>query len=61
MRRRRKTLGEPTKQDFVAIAQILCRNRVGQRVVEDMSDYFAAKNPRFARGRFEEAAACWRK
>lgn len=50
--------GAVTKQDFVAIANILCGTRAPNGTVEAMANYFATSNPRFDRARFEKAATC---
>lgn len=48
----KRGLGEPTKQDFVAVAKIFCRRGASDGLVSDFSDYFASQNPRFDRSRF---------
>jgi hypothetical protein len=58
---KRRTLGEVTKRDFVALASILCKNgstvgEKGYRLLEDLNDYFQSQNPRFDRARFATAA-----
>lgn len=45
-------LGEPTKQDFVAVAKIFCHRGASPELVGDFTDYFASQNPRFDRSRF---------
>jgi hypothetical protein len=54
-RRKRRGLGEPTKKDFVAMADILCRHRASSGLVSDMASHFKAQNPRFDAGRFVAA------
>ena len=56
MKRRRKTLGTPTRQDFEQLATILCVRQVKHDVVADVASWFGARNPRFDRTRFIEAA-----
>lgn len=59
-KRRRPTyaLGMPTTKDFVAIAGILCRNKASAGLVSDITQHYAAQNPRFDSGRFTDAAHC---
>lgn len=45
-------LGEPTKQDFVAVAKIFCHRGASEGLVSDFADYFASQNPRFRRELF---------
>lgn len=45
-------LGEPTKQDFVAVAKIFCHRGASPELVGDFADYFASQNPRFRRDLF---------
>lgn len=51
----KRGLGEPTKQDFVAVAKIFCRRGASDGLVNDFSDYFASQNPRFRRELFISA------
>jgi hypothetical protein len=61
IRRRRINLGAVTKQDFVAIANILCSEGASARVKQRFADYFGSQNPRFDTGRFLKATnACSR-
>lgn len=60
-KRKRKmsaNLGEVTKKDFVAIANILCGSGAPEGTVEALGNYFASANPRFDRARFERASRC---
>lgn len=57
-RRRSRTLGEVTKQDFVAIAGVLCRTGADMPVVRGLASYFRSANPRFDESRFAAAATC---
>ena len=57
-RRRRINLGAVTKQDFVAIANIMCGTSAKEGTIEALGNYFATSNPRFDRSRFEKAARC---
>jgi hypothetical protein len=59
-RRRRRGLGEPSKQDFEAAARILKRHCATPGVVDDFAAYYQAKNPRFNTGLFKLAATCRR-
>lgn len=56
-RRRSRALGEPTKKDFQAIAQILCEHDASEAMVGAFSRHFHAQNPRFDAGRFNAAVA----
>lgn len=61
MKRRRsraRTLGEVTKKDFIAIANVLCRTGADAPVVRGLASYFRSENPRFDEGRFAAAASC---
>lgn len=60
-RHRRVNLGEVTKRDSIAIAKILRSECAPPRVTERLADYFGDQNPRFAKDRFVEAAACQRR
>lgn len=46
-KRTRRSLGEVTKRDFVAIANILCTHKAPDALVHDMAVYFGGANPRF--------------
>lgn len=59
-RRRRTNLGEVTKSDFIAIANILSSECAPPSITRRIADYFGNQNPRFARGRFLAAASCKR-
>lgn len=59
--RRSRGLGEVTKKDFVAIANILCRSKVKPSVIDSFNDYFGGQNLNFDRKRFTAAALCWTK
>jgi hypothetical protein len=48
-------LGEVTKRDFVAIAEILCEERAPKPLKERLAGYFKTQNPRFDSGRFMRA------
>lgn len=55
-RRKQRGLGEPTKKDFVALADLLCNHRVSSELVHGVANYFARQNPRFDTSRFVSAA-----
>ena len=61
-RRRRRAfgcgtmLGEPTKKDFEAMANILCRHNAPADFTNDIARYFGGQNPRFNEDRFVAAA-----
>jgi hypothetical protein len=55
-RKRSGALGTPTKQDFEQLATILCVHQVKHDVVANIATWFGARNPRFDRQRFIEAA-----
>ena len=48
-------LGEVTKKDFVAIAQILCEEKAATPLKERLAGYFKSQNSRFDTGRFMRA------
>jgi hypothetical protein len=54
-RRRRINLGEVSKQDFIAIAKILCSERAPKALSQRFADYFGSQNPRFDEARFLKA------
>lgn len=54
--RRRRTLGEPTKKDFVALADLLCNHRASSELIHGVANYFARQNPRFDARRFVAAS-----
>jgi hypothetical protein len=54
-RRRRINLGGVSKQDFVAIANILCTERASTVLKQRFADYFGNQNPRFDTARFLKA------
>jgi hypothetical protein len=53
-------LGEVTKRDFVAIADILCRRSAPPGLVDDLTSYFSSQNPRFDSMRFKRATTTCR-
>jgi len=56
-RRRKKTmLGQPTKQDFEAIAEILCEFKADGRLTSALGIHFQRRNPRFSFDRFYAAS-----
>lgn len=60
-RKRIKTeeLGEVSKKDFVAIAEILCETDASRDTRDGLARYFKTQNPRFDRDRFLRATeAC---
>lgn len=58
-RRRKISLGEVSKKDFVAIAKILCSTGASRETKERLARYFAGENPWFDEGRFLKAtSAC---
>lgn len=57
-RRRRASLGEPTKKDFIAAAGIFCAHKASPALVDDFVSYFRRQNPRFDAERFKRAARC---
>jgi hypothetical protein len=60
-RRRRNSLGEPTKKDFQAMADVLCRHGASDSLVGDIAHYFGSQNPRFRSDLFIRATkACKR-
>ena len=48
-------LGEVTKKDFVAIAQILCTERASPSLKSRLAGYFKSQNARFDSERFMRA------
>ena len=54
----KRGLGEVTRKDFVAIANILCGSGAPNGTVETLANYFSTTNARFDRARFERAARC---
>lgn len=54
-RTRRTNLGEVTKQDFIAIAKILCTERAPASLSQRFAGYFGSQNPRFDEARFLKA------
>ncbi len=48
-------LGEVTKKDFRAFADILCRHNASPGLVSDLTRYFSTQNPRFDASRFTAA------
>jgi hypothetical protein len=54
-KRRKKTLGEVTKKDFIAIAETLCQHRATSSLVLDLASYFKSQNPHFDVARFQKA------
>jgi hypothetical protein len=59
-RRRVGPLGEVTKRDFVAIAEILCEKKASASLKTTLADYFRSQNPRFDRERFLRATTSCR-
>lgn len=57
-RRGLRGLGEVTKKDFQALADILCRNKAPSALVADITRYFSTQNPRFDATRFTAATRC---
>lgn len=60
MRKRRRSrglagLGEVTKKDFVAIANLLCVHKAPAQLVDDFATYFKTQNQRFDIPRFVAA------
>jgi hypothetical protein len=51
-RRRGIQLGEVSKKDFVAIAEILCETHASSATKERLASYFGSQNPRFDQDRF---------
>lgn len=60
-RSRARTLGEVTKKDFIAIADVLCRTNADVPIVRGLASYFKRENQRFHEGRFVAAANCYKK
>ena len=60
-KRKTRTLGEPTKKDFVALADLLCNHRASSELVHGVANYFARQNPRFDASRFTAAASSCRR
>ena len=52
----RTSLGQPTKQDFIAIARIFCGYKVNFTAVKEIAYHFKKRNPNFDRDRFLSAA-----
>ena len=59
--RRRTNLGEVTKRDFIAIAEILCAERASTAISSRLASYFKSQNPRFDAGRFVKATQSCRR
>jgi hypothetical protein len=51
-KRTRRSLGEVTKRDFVAIANILCAHNAPEPLVNGLAKYFLDANPNFDYRRF---------
>jgi len=60
-RRRAKPLGEVTRQDFQAIAAILCDHAASEVLADSLARYFKNQNPRFDRSRFVRATRACRR
>jgi hypothetical protein len=60
-RRKHKTLGEPTKKDFIALADLLCNHRASTELIQGVASYFARQNPRFDLNRFVAATKSCRR
>jgi hypothetical protein len=56
-----KELGEVTKRDFVAIAEILCETDASRETNDGLAAYFRSQNPRFDRERFLRATEACRR
>lgn len=54
-------LGEPTKKDFIAIADLLCNHRASSELVHGFANHFARQNPRFDVSRFVAATKSCRR
>lgn len=60
-KRKSRTLGAPTKQDFVALADLLCNHRASSELIHGVANHFARQNPRFDAARFAAAASACRR
>ena len=47
-RRRKRALGATSKQDYIAIGNILCRNNASPKLVSEIAGYFHEENPAFS-------------
>jgi hypothetical protein len=54
-------LGEPTKKDFIAIADLLCNHRASSELVHGFANHFARQNARFDASRFVAATKSCRR
>jgi hypothetical protein len=60
-KRSRLALGEPTKKDFIALADLLCNHHASSELVHGVANYFARQNPRFDVNRFVAATKSCRR
>ena len=56
-----ESLGEVTKRDFVAIAEILCEEKATGKLKDRLAGYFRSQNSRFDTGRFLTATRACRR
>jgi len=54
-------LGEVTKRDFVAIAEILCEEKATGKLKDRLAGYFRSQNSRFDTERFLTATRACRR
>ena len=54
-------LGEVTKRDFVAIAEILCEEKATNKLKDRLAGYFRSQNARFDTDRFLTATRACRR
>lgn len=56
-----ESLGEVTKRDFVAIAEILCEEKATGKLKDRLAGYFRSQNARFDSNRFLTATRACRR